>query len=194
MDGGNRSNEITFQQAIAGLNQLNQRLDFIRLPVTGNSMTPMLKDRDILEVGIDHLSKLVPGDIVVRGKHELITHRVIATKHQRVYTKGDARYWIDLMQGRDDILGKVIRIERNGLIADMESTRWRVANRLVGLIGWMQVYLVWSEQLDGRSKNGRRGWLHRLSFWISKRLNWVILFVLTGKWLRQKSLRMDEKC
>ena len=193
MDGGERDQDIALQHAIASLKQVDGRLDFIRLPVTGNSMAPLLKDRDILEISIDYRGKLARGDIVVRGTNELITHRVVATRRHHVYTKGDARYWIDPARGREDIVGKVKQIERNGLIADMEAGRWKAVNTLIGLIGWTQINLVWCEQLAGESRHGRK-WLHRLIFWVGKRLNWVILFLLVGAWLRQKPLRMDEKC
>jgi len=193
LDGGDQNQDNALQKAIAGLKQLDGRLDFIHLPVTGDSMTPMLKDRDILVVSFDHLDKLAQGDIIVRGRHELITHRLVATRRHHVFTKGDARYWLDPMLGEDDIIGKVRRIERNNLVADMEMRRWTAVNRLIGFVGWLQVVLVWSEQLAGESRQGRK-WMHRWSFWTSKRLNWVILFLLAGKWLRQKPLRMDEKC
>mgnify|MGYP002388065044 CR=1 FL=1 len=193
MDGGDQNKDRSLQQAIAALKLLGDGLDHIRLPVTGDSMTPMLKDRDILEVSFVHPSKLLRGDVIVRGRHELIIHRVVGTRDQYVYTKGDARYWIDPMRGGDDIIGKVRRIERNGLIANMETRRWAVVNRLIGFVGWVQVVPVWIEQLAGASRRGRN-WLHRISYWTGKRLNWVILFLLVGGWLRKKSLRMDEKC
>jgi signal peptidase I len=189
LDGGNRFREITIPQAIAALKQM----DVVRLPVVGNSMTPMLMDRDILMIEVAPPSELARGDIIVRGKHELITHRVVAIRRNRVYTKGDARYWIDPMTEVVDILGKVKQIERNGLVVDMESAPWRIVNRVIGGIGWIQVYLVWSEQTAGKNKTGKTG-LHRISFWISKKLNWVILLLFTGRWLFHRPLRMDEKC
>lgn len=193
MDDKNRFNDFTIQKAIGSLKHTSQQLDSMRLPVLGGSMTPMLRDRDILEISLILPAKLTCGDIVVRGKHELITHRVLFSRHGRVYTKGDSRYWIDPMSSRNDIFGKVRYIERNGLIVDMGSFRWKVINRLIGFVGQIQVYLVWPAQVMVKSRE-TKVWWHRLSHWLGKRMNWVILFLLAGKWLFQKPLRMDEKC
>jgi signal peptidase I len=193
LDSSDQSNGMAIQQAIVGLKQLDRGSDLIRLPVVGNSMSPMLKDRDILVISFAPQGRLACGDIIVWGKHELITHRVILARHHRVYTKGDARYWIDPVINNNDILGIVKQIDRNGLIADMESTRWKIINWLIGSIGWFQVCLVWRRQTIVKKRiDGSR--MDRLSFWVSKKLNWVILFILAGRWMYQKSLRMDERC
>jgi hypothetical protein len=193
LDSSDQSNGRAIQQAIAGLKQLNRGSDLIRLPVVGNSMTPMLKDRDILVISFAPQGRLACGDIIVWGMRELITHRVILARHHRVYTKGDALYWIDPAISHNDILGIVKQIDRNGLIADMGSTRWKIINWMIGSIGWVQVYLAWRRQtiVEKRSDGSR---IERISFWVSKKLNWVILFLLAGRWISQKSLRMDERC
>jgi len=192
-DRNDHTTEQAIQRVITGLGHLEQTLDPIRLPVIGNSMAPMLRDRDILDVSFNSSTRLKCGDVIVRGRHELITHRVIVTRRNRVYTKGDARYWIDPVIDRRDILGIVNRVDRNGVIADMGSAHWTVINKLIGTVAWIQVYLTWRRQAITQKQNNGSVF-DRLSFWISKKLNWIILLLFAGKWIRQKPLRMDEKC
>jgi len=187
------SDERTLQQAIAELKKLDQRLDFIRLPVIGDSMAPMLKDRDILDITFSVPGRLTCGDIIVWGKYELVTHRIVVTRRHRVYTKGDARYWIDPVINHNDILGIVKKIDRNGLIADMGSKRWKIINRLIGVIGWVQVNIIWQRQMMNKHRNDGSK-LDRVSFWVSKKLNWVILLLFASRWIYHKPLRMDERC
>ena len=167
-------------------------MEEMRLPVSGSSMLPMLKDHDVLVIGSVTDQRLVCGDLVVRGRYEMIAHRVLWTQDSRVYTKGDARYWIDPMTEGEDIWGIVKQIDRSGTVADMEAIRWKVINRLIGFVSRIQVYLVWTEQVTGQNR-GRKIWWHRFSFWVSKKVNWVILFLLASRWLYKKPLRIDEK-
>ncbi len=193
VDGNDQFTEQAIHRVIAGLKQLDHTLDPLRLPVIGSSMTPMLRDRDILVISFTLPAKLKCGDIIVWGRHELITHRFIIARRNRVYTKGDARYWIDPVIDHTDVLGIVKRVDRNDMIADMESTRWKAINRLIGTIGWVQVCLTWRRQAIITKRKGG-SLIDRFSFWVSKMVNWIILFLLAGKWMYQKPLRMDEKC
>ena len=193
MDGDNHLRQISAKQAIAGVQQGNSKLEVMRLPVVGSSMAPMLREGDILLVNLILPDMLTCGDIIVRGNHELITHRMLVARSNLILTKGDTRYWVDPLVSRDNIWGIVKQVNRNGLIANMESSRWKVINRLIGLSGWIQVYLAWPEQIAGKSRDRKIGW-HRIIYWFSKKINWVILFLFAGNWIFQKTLRMDEKC
>jgi hypothetical protein len=187
LDGDNNLGQISSKQTIAGIQQVNSKLEVMRLPVVGSSMDPMLRERDILLVNLILPDMLTCGDIIVRGNHELITHRVLVARSNRILTKGDARYWIDPIISRENIWGVVKQVNRNGIIANMESRRWKVINRLIGLCGRILVYLALPEQITGKSRDRKIGW-HRTIYWFSKKINWVILFLFARKWIFQKSL------
>jgi hypothetical protein len=148
-------------------------------------MSPMLVDQDILLVTLAKPDNLNCGDIVVRWNQQLVSHRVISIDNSRIFTKGDSRYWLDSNYHAADIIGKVRGIVRTGQRVDMDSIRWRIINRAIGYIGWIQVKCAWHEQLSRKSPGGSK-WLHRLHYWVGQRLNWMILFILAGSWLRHK--------
>jgi hypothetical protein len=89
----------------------------IRLKATGSSMTPFIRDGDVLT--ISPKSKINPslGKVVAfvnAEKQNLLIHRIIKVKAHSLLIKGDNSYektdgWID----RNQILGCVTRIERD---------------------------------------------------------------------------------
>ena len=155
----------------------------IHIPVVGNSMVPMLIEGDIVTVSPLDTHKLVCGDIIIRWNNEFIVHRVVAVNTYHTYTTGDACYWMDPVHDVGNIIGKVRLITRSGQQADMDQFQWRLINRMIGYTGWLQVKFVWKVQVSGNRENGKN-WLHGPSYWMSKRLNSVILFLFEGHWYR----------
>jgi signal peptidase I len=193
LDANKQHSQLIIRKTIISGKLGDPGLDVMRVPVIGSSMEPVLRERDILLISLVLPETLACGDIIVRCKNELITHRVLVISHNQVYTRGDAHYWIDPMISGEDIWGIVTQIDRNGLIANMDSIRWKVINQMIGLLGRIQVSLTWQEQVNGKRRD-RKICLHRFNYWFGKKVNWVILFLFAGRWLFHKPSRMEEIC
>jgi signal peptidase I len=89
----------------------------VRFAARGGSMAPGILHGEIVVVAPIGDDAIQPGEIVlVASKVEgLMVHRVIEVlgcgPGMRIVTKGDASQSADRPTGRDEILGKVIRIE-----------------------------------------------------------------------------------
>lgn len=92
---------------------------FIKIPAFGNSMYPFFISGDILYIQPISLAKIKINDFITYiEKNIFITHRVIyiATNRNYLLTKGDANLRPDAKVKQEKILGKVIKIERNGKV------------------------------------------------------------------------------
>lgn len=77
----------------------------IKFKVKGNSMLPLIKNNDIIEIVKNDLYKL--GDIVLYKYYDLlIVHRIIKIKVNQYYLKGDNGSKIDIID-KINILGKM---------------------------------------------------------------------------------------
>ena len=90
---------------------------FVRFRAKGFSMTPFIKNEDIIT--LSPLKTVSPniGDviaIVLRDADKLCVHRVVGKRGDRFLTKGDNSSDTDGAVPKDSILGFVTRVERNG--------------------------------------------------------------------------------
>ena len=106
------------------------------LPITGTSMNPLFQEGDTVLVSHD-CATIVPGMVVVfRQKGDLVAHRVVAI-HQTdgtdpVYqTKGDNSPSLDPILRSNDILGKVVAIQRNDIKFTIDTPIWRWLNQQI---------------------------------------------------------------
>ena len=91
-------------------------------------MQPLIKDGDYLTVRpVNHLKI---GDIVLYSSppDKLIVHRINKIRGGFIITKGDSVFWQDSPVRREDILGKVIIIERRNRRIDLEKGIWKWIN------------------------------------------------------------------
>lgn len=97
------------------LSVLSQDKQTMKIQCLGNSMSPFIRDRNILTIRpFDRNKPVHKGDIVAVAIHDarrILVHRVIDFNEQRVLLKGDGNIendgWFDIA----DILGIVQRIE-----------------------------------------------------------------------------------
>ena len=97
----------------------------VRLPVSGNSMSPFLiTARDSVLVR-EPEQPLKEGDVVLfqRDSGEYILHRICRIKNGEYYIVGDAQTRIEGPIRREQIFGLVIRAQRKGIWID-ERDRW----------------------------------------------------------------------
>ncbi|GEM_PF-1204713 len=115
--------ELIVEQHIQSLSeQILNSGRVLRFRVRGESMSPLLKDGDVIDVERVPPGQLYVGDIVLFRSREgvLLVHRCVkrraASGQIWVTTKGDAGRGLDRPITVDQILGRVIRIHRGGRI------------------------------------------------------------------------------
>ena len=88
----------------------------LRLQVTGWSMLPALWPGDTIHVERAGVDEVLTGDIVLFGRDQrLFVHRVVKViSDTRLSTQGDAMQAADPVVTRDEFLGRVSLVERNG--------------------------------------------------------------------------------
>ena len=95
---------------------LEKNADF-RFQAKGRSMSPFIKNLDIVTISPLSINKPAVGDIVAvsfRGRKSVMVHRVIDKKQGKFLIKGDNNKSRDGVFKHDQIIGMVSRVERNG--------------------------------------------------------------------------------
>jgi signal peptidase I len=94
-------------------------------------MSPFIKDGDVLEIKPVEVSEIKLGDVIFyRTESRIVAHRVIKKVSGNgkafLITKGDSSPSSDEPVHPEDLLGKVITVERNGssLRLDTLPARW----------------------------------------------------------------------
>ncbi|NMB79964.1 MAG: S26 family signal peptidase [Methanomicrobiales archaeon] len=90
-----------------------------RFTAYGHSMSPFIRNRDILTIEPLPAGSPRAGDVVAftyPALGNLVVHRVITAEPRTCLIKGDNRRETDLPVDREHILGRVTRVERNGRI------------------------------------------------------------------------------
>lgn len=123
----------------------------LRLRVRGRSMAPLLRPGDTVWMEPAAPSSLKRGDlVVVQRAGEWVTHRLVARSGNRWHTKGDNLRYPDPPVTGQAILGRVVAIERNGLRIELQGHRWRMINRALGWIGWLETRCFTAAQWSKR--------------------------------------------
>ena len=95
-------------------------------------MLPFLRDGDLLLVSPVASSEILVGDVLCYEKSpgRLFIHRVIKRPGEQFVTKGDAVDFTEVIFP-EEVLGKVIAVERHGRVRRLD-TRWaRWRNRAI---------------------------------------------------------------
>ncbi len=112
----------------------------IRSLAVGNSMSPSIKKGELLIVKPIALEEAEIGEIVAFRRDEsqsvLTTHRVIQKGKERdqryIITKGDRNPYRDLpLVSSQEVLGKVVGIERKGRVISLETPFRRLGGYLM---------------------------------------------------------------
>lgn len=115
-----------------------------RFRVISSSMAPMIRVGDrvaVSKVGVDDLRR---GDIVLYTLDDVFRiHRLLSVQRQGsvtwLLTKGDNALDTDRLWNEEQLLGKVVSIERGGQRIALGSRRWQVMNRFLGALAQMEV-------------------------------------------------------
>lgn len=112
----------------------------LRLEVITGSMAPFLNPGDKVLVQRAGSHDFQIGDLLVARRHgEFITHRLVKIGKNEYYTKGDRSLYLDPPLSKDNIIGRVIEIDRPGRIVDLRTSYWRLMNALLGRINWWEL-------------------------------------------------------
>jgi len=106
----------------------------LRFQAGGGSMTPFIRDGDILL--IQPRSAVRRGDVILcrLGNDRVLAHRVVKIiedhKDTKLLIKGDALQRSDGYISLKDVLGRVAAVERGGRRIALDAAPWRLAGLL----------------------------------------------------------------
>jgi hypothetical protein len=132
----------------------------LRFRARGNSMRPFICDGDVLLVRPGLETR--PGDVVLcrPGDGRLLAHRVTRVDRQSrqcsMLLQGDACPWSDGLVSLDNVLGRVVAVERGArkIRLDAGLPRW---------LGWLwsgssplkrRIYRLWSLLVQAKGRSG----------------------------------------
>jgi hypothetical protein len=123
-----------FQRLVS---ELRHRGHSIRFTARGSSMMPFVRNGDVLTAVSADASTLRIGDIAFyrRPDGSLVAHRVLARSRRRgatplICTRGDSRWLATESVSDDQVLGRIVRIERAGRVIRPGHPAWRAASLL----------------------------------------------------------------
>lgn len=131
---------------------LTDRESTLKLYAAGNSMRPMIKQGDILVVKSTPSERVRIGDIVVFDTgQELCVHRLIMkylrSNNRYIFvTKSDKTFKTDMPFTDKKLIGRVVNIQKGGVILNPDSIFWTIVNRALGLC---HLLLFWGRSLKG---------------------------------------------
>jgi polysaccharide export outer membrane protein len=118
----------------------------IKVPVTGDSMSPVLRTGDTIYVEPVKAVDLSVGDILVyKTEGNMVAHRLvrILSKHGRCMflTKGDTFSHVDNPLKESDLIGRVYAAEKLGMKLHMRKGIFSIVNRLSYLLSPLSSFL-----------------------------------------------------
>ncbi|NOZ06345.1 MAG: hypothetical protein GXP41_08355 [Chloroflexi bacterium] len=120
--------------------EILERGDRLRFRAHGCSMTPFIRDGDLVEVEPVSAEDVALGDILflhdARGTP--VVHRAIGRLHcaegVRILPKGDAHMQPDTPVDAGQVLGRVVALEGRGRRIDLRTGRRRLLGRIWALL------------------------------------------------------------
>ncbi len=116
------------------------RGDRLRFPAHGCSMTPFIRDGDLIEVEPVSAEDVALGDVLFLhdARGNLMVHRAIGRLQDadgvRILPKGDALTQPDAAVDADQILGRVVALEGRGRRIELRTGRRRLLGRVWALL------------------------------------------------------------
>jgi signal peptidase I len=106
-----------------------------RLKVSGWSMSPLIKNGDLVIIRHAKDSVGVGSIIAYRKAQQIITHRVIQVHKEydktTFITKGDFNLHSDTPVSEEEVIGKVIAVEKGKRIFYLDTKVWRVVGYIL---------------------------------------------------------------
>ncbi len=107
----------------------------LKFKAKGGSMSPFIRNGDVVEV-VPAKGKINLGDIILyRSSYgNPVVHRVIQRNKESIITKGDSVPSSDEPILSEQVLGRVVAVEKNGWRMRLDSPMVRLLNILLALI------------------------------------------------------------
>ncbi len=107
----------------------------LRFKAKGGSMSPFIRNGDVLEV-VPFKGKINIGDVVLcRSSYgNPVVHRVIHRNTESIITKGDSVPGSDQSILSKQVLGRVVTVEKNGRYIRLDKPVGKLLNILLALI------------------------------------------------------------
>jgi len=111
--------DYTEDDFLALNDEILKREVYLRFRIKGESMSPSLRDKDVVIIKRFNLSEIKTGDIIFYRipPSQIVIHRLIKRTLEdgkmAFITKGDANFYFDPYVYPKDILGKIVAIERD---------------------------------------------------------------------------------
>ena len=107
----------------------------LRFKANGGSMSPFIRNGDVVEV-VPFKGKMNVGDIILYHSScgNSIIHRVIQRKKEGIITKGDSSFSCDQPLLSKQVLGRVAVVEKNGWYIRLDRPMVRLINILLATI------------------------------------------------------------
>jgi signal peptidase I len=156
---------------------------YLKLLVSGNSMSPCLRDQDEVFVQFIEIHALKCGDVIAIADEDIITHRYIASEDHMIITRGDNRYYFDPPRRFEDYLGKIVWVKRGDRIANFSTLQWQIVNTTIGCMA--KISFLLSSRF--KAQNYRIPTIvHQICFRIWKIAVRITLLMLAWCWVRNR--------
>lgn len=121
-----------------------------RFKATGSSMTPTIRNNDVVSISPYKENRPKVGDVVAlldRDDNRIIIHRIIKQRERMFLLKGDGLWRSDGFFPREWMAGIISEVERNGTLISMDRL---ITDRII----WMsKLRLFWPIKILFKLKN-----------------------------------------
>ena len=104
----------------------------VRVRLLGTSMGPFIKNGDMAIIKKIEIKDIHIGDVILYHIGEdFFTHRVFKKGNSFLTLKADAVTGVDRYVSFEEVMGKVVAIEKKNRILDLQSSKWRIINYFI---------------------------------------------------------------
>lgn len=131
---GEREIIFSAQETVAVLQEMMQKGASCRFRAKGWSMSPLIKDGDVVTISPFSGGRIKVGQVVAvvePRSRRLFVHRVVRRRRGKYEIKGDNLSFSDGLFDPSEIIGVVIRVERGSRTV---STTWKIWHYFMALI------------------------------------------------------------
>jgi hypothetical protein len=133
----------------------------VRMTVNGQSMAPLLRPGDVVEVEPAAPEAFTPGEILLaRRVGDFVLHRLILVSAEGWVLKGDENSLPDPVLGRSAVLGRAVERERQGARFSLTTPAVRRLNRRLARLGGWEADLY--RRIYAAADGAEAAWLARL--------------------------------
>jgi hypothetical protein len=169
------------------LNEVIERDEDVPLKTFGLSMAPTIYGGEWVVVRRVNAEKVRMGDVVIyQAGNVFVAHRVIRKRERDgdVYftVKGDAHLEAEGKIAAEELVAKVVALQKKDKRIDMDRPRWRLANRLIALwSAWVDSLCRGRVDRPGDAREKSVPTLQRLFIGAVAYLNRRLIKLLMGK-------------